>query len=241
MKRTATQPEATEQPRAVAYIRVSTNEQADEGVSMAAQEARIRAYCTLRGLDLVAVVIDAGVSAGKPMHTREGGSRVLGLVASGEVDSVVAFKLDRLFRDCCDCLDVTKAWDKRGVSLHLLDLGGQAVDTSTAIGRFFLTVMAGAAELERNQIRERTAAAMAHMKAEGLYTGGRVPYGHRLSADGSTLEEDENEQAVIREARILRAAGLSLRAVAVELDRRGFVSRTGKVYAAEQIKLILAA
>jgi DNA invertase Pin-like site-specific DNA recombinase len=121
-------------------------------VSLEAQESAMRAYCRMRGLEIVEMVRDGGVSAGKPLADREGGKRVLKLVHNHKVKGVIAWKLDRLFRDCSDCLLVTRRWDKQGVSLHLIDLGGQAVDTSSAMGRFFLTVIAGVAELERNQM-----------------------------------------------------------------------------------------
>ena len=226
--------------KAVAYIRVSTEEQASEGVSLGAQEAKVRAYCTLRGLDLVELVIDAGVSAGKGLATREGGARVLELVRTRKVAAVVALKLDRLFRDASDCLAVTAAWDKADVSLHLVDMGGQAVDTSSAMGRFFLTIMAGAAEMERNLIRERTKTAMAHKKSKGELVGA-VPYGYSVAVDGVALVEVAEEQAVITQARTLRAAGLSLRAVATELDRLTLRSRNGKAFAAEQVQRMVAA
>jgi DNA invertase Pin-like site-specific DNA recombinase len=227
--------------QAVLYCRVSTEEQATEGVSLAAQEGALHAYCTMRGLEVAGLVIDAGVSAGKPLATRDGGAEVQALVAKGKVGAVVAWKLDRLFRDAADCLAVTQAWDRRGVALHLVDLGGQAVDTSTAMGRFFLTVMAGCAELERNQIRERTAAAMAHKAGRGEFIGGREPYGFRLGPDGVHLEQVEDEQRVICAAREQRASGLSLRAVAGELNRAGFASRSGRPFAAEQVRRMLEA
>ena len=219
----------------VLYVRVSTEEQARGGVSLEAQEAMVRAYCAMRGLDVAELVIDAGVSAGKPLATRPGGARVLELVRSGAVAGVVTAKLDRLFRDCGDCLEVTKAWDKRGAALHLVDMGGQTVDTSTAMGRFFLTVMAGAAELERGMVSERTAVAMAHVKATGRRVGA-VPYGYRLADDGRTLEADEGEARVKAAALELRDSGLSLRAVAGELARRGFVARNGAAFMAAQVQ-----
>jgi len=227
--------------QAVLYCRVSTEEQATEGVSLEAQEASLRAYCAMRGLEVVEVVIDAGVSGAKPLAGREGGSTVQDLATRGKVCAVVAWKLDRLFRDACDCLAVTQVWDRRGVALHLVDLGGQAVDTSTAMGRFFLTVMAGCAELERNQIRERTSAAMAYKVDRGEFIGGQLPYGYRLGADGVRLEAVEAEQRVICAARGLRAGGLSLRAVASELDRLGYVSRSGRPFQAEQVRRLLEA
>ena len=224
--------------KAVIYCRVSTDEQATEGVSLAAQESKLRAYCTLRGLDVAAVVIDAGVSAGKPLDAREGGRRVLDAVRSGEAGAVVAFKLDRLFRNAADCLTVVDAWDRSGVALHLVDMGGQALDTSTAMGRFFLTVMAGAAEMERNLIRERTTAALAHKRSCGERTGG-IPYGFHLDTDGVHLVEDPAEQEVMGAARELRAGGLSLRKVGAALAGRGMLPRNGKGWHAETVKALL--
>ncbi len=81
------------------------------------------------------------------------------------------------------------------MGLHLPDLGGSAIDTSSAIGKFFLTVMAGAAELERNQISERTSAVLQHKAERGEYTGGEPPFGYRLADEGVRLVEDVAEQA----------------------------------------------
>lgn len=229
---------------AVAYVRVSTEEQVTSGISLDAQESMLRAYCAMRGLELVEVVTDPGVSGGKPLSGRPGGAKVLDLVRRRRVDAVIAWKLDRLFRDCADCLDVTRAWDKANVALHLVDLGGQAVDTSSAMGRFFLTVMAGAAELERNQVRDRTKAAMQHKRARGEFTGGqgyRVRFGYRLGADGVHLEADPKEQAVIVLARDLRAAGRSYCGVVADIAARGLRSRAGRPFALEQVRRMLAA
>jgi DNA invertase Pin-like site-specific DNA recombinase len=227
--------------RAVLYIRVSTTEQATEGVSLEAQENRLRAYCAMRGLEVAEVVTDAGVSAGKALRTREGGARVLELVRSKTVASVVAYKLDRLFRDCADCLTVTREWDRKDVALHLVDLGGQAIDTSSAMGRFFLTVMAGAAELERGMVGERTAAAMAHKRSKLEYTGGEAPYGYEVATDGVSLVASDVEQGIIRAAHSLRAEGRSLRAVGAELERRGLLPRKGGQWHASNVTRLLEA
>jgi DNA invertase Pin-like site-specific DNA recombinase len=152
-------------PAAIGYVRVSTEEQARDGISLDQQTQAVRAYARMRGLELADVIADEGISAGKSLSARPGGAAILVAVRRQDAGAVVAYKLDRLFRDCADCLTVTRTWDGLGAPLHLVDLGGQAVDTSSAMGRFFLTVMAGAAELEHNQIRERTSAAMRHKAA----------------------------------------------------------------------------
>jgi site-specific DNA recombinase len=224
----------------VAYCRVSTEEQAIEGVSLDAQQARIRAYCAMRGLELVDVVIDAGVSGYKPLAERGGGARLLDMVRARRVHGVVALKLDRLFRNCADCLDVTAGWDRSGIALHLVDLGGQAVDTSSAMGRFFLTVMAGAAELERNQIGERTSLAMQHMREQHQYTGGMPRWGYRPDGDG-TLVPVPQELKVSAEAKVLRDGGMSLVNIARVLAQHGFASRVGRAFGPEQVQRILRA
>jgi len=238
MARTASKSADTQ--KAIIYCRVSTSEQAEEGVSLDAQESKLRAYCALRGLDVAAVVVDAGVSAGKPLDARDGGRRVLDAVRTGEAGAVVAYKLDRLFRNAADCLAVTDGWDRRGVALHLVDMGGQALDTSTAMGRFFLTIMAGAAEMERNLIRERTAGAMAHKRSRLEFCGGQAPYGYRVAADGRTLETNPAEQTIVETIRELHAAGLSLRKIAAALTDRGFVPRSGGRWYGETVRSVLA-
>lgn len=230
----------TDITRAVLYARVSTDEQAQEGVSLAAQEARMRGYAAMAGLEITAVVVDAGVSAGKPLADRPGGRRVLEAVRTGEAGTVVALKLDRMFRSATDCLVTADAWTAAGASLRFVDLGGQPVDTATPTGRFFLTVLAACAELERGQIRDRIKTALAHKAACGERVGG-IPYGRHLAADGVALVVDEAEQATMAAARDLRAAGLSLRAVGAALAARGMLPRCGGVWNPKTVRTVCEA
>lgn len=224
---------------AIGYMRVSTVEQAEEGVSLEAQEVRIRAYCAMRGLDLVEIVIDPGVSAGKyTLEEREGGTKVLEAVAQGKASHVVALKLDRLFRNTIDCLTTVRMWDKAGVSLHLIDMGGASLDTSSAMGRMFLTMAAGFAEMERNLTAERTTAALSR-KAEKGERIGELPYGKRLAEDGIHLEVHPEEMAVIAQARELQVGGLSQRAIVKELAQRGMVNRAGGAFNQTQVARML--
>jgi site-specific DNA recombinase len=236
MPRTARKPDTT--TAAVLYLRVSTQEQSIEGHSLPMQESRLRNYCAMRGLTIVDMIIDAGVSGGSALEDREGGQRMLALVKAGAVAHIVALKLDRLFRSCVDCLQVTAQWDKKGVALHLVDLGGQTLDTSSAMGRFFLTMMAGAAELEKNLIGERTAQALQHKKAQGERVG-TVAYGKILADDGVHLMDNTAEQEVIATAKIYAQHGLSLRKIASRLADEGYSSRTGKPFTAQAISNML--
>jgi DNA invertase Pin-like site-specific DNA recombinase len=215
--------------RAALYIRVSTGRQATEGVSLDGQEQALRSYCSHRGLEVVEVVRDPAQSAFKPLAAREGGRRVLELARRREVDAVCVFKLDRAFRNAGDCLSVVAGWDKAGIALHLSDMGGQALDTSTAIGKMFLTMMAGYAEFERSQTSERTTMALGSKVARGdMRIGADAPYGWAYS--GTALVEVPAEQAVIALARELRASGVSFRKLCERLTELGHANRFGRPF-----------
>lgn len=229
---------ASKQPsakRAVGYVRVSTEDQKN---SPEAQTDAIQSYCKLRELDLFKVVTDFGVSAGHPLSERPGGAEVLALVQAETVNAVIAYKLDRLFRDASDCLIVTKHWDEVGTSLHLIDLGGASVDTSSPMGRFFLTVMAAAAEMERNLTRERTKAIAAHKRKNNERIG-TVPYGYHLADDKKHLEPDPWEQKVIGWIVQGRACGWTLERIVGWLAEHGAKAR-GKRWHVTSIRRILA-
>ena len=213
--------------QAIGYTRCSTNEQANSGLGLDVQEQRIRAYCEMKGLDLVRIDTDAAVSGSKPLAKRNGGSQLLEGLRQRKVNAVVMLKLDRMFRNAGDCLSTVEQWERQGVALHIVDLGGNAIDTTSAAGRFMLVVLAGAAEMERNLTRERTRSALAVKKANGQRTGS-IPYGFDLDGDGKTLVESQTEQAVIRDIRSMRSSGKTLARIATTLTDRGIATKTGK-------------
>jgi len=131
------------------------------------------------------------------------------------------------------------AWDKKGVALHLLDVGGQTIDTSSTMGRFFLTVMAGAAEMERGMARDRTVAVMAHKRSKNERISRHIPFGWELAENGVDLVADEAEQEAIERIRELRADGLSLRKIARELDERGIPTKSGRKWNHNTVAAIL--
>ena len=213
--------------KALGYTRCSTQEQSDSGLGLDAQAERIRAYAALKGLDLVEIVTDAGVSGGKPLASRTGGSRLLKALRGHRAGAVVMLKLDRGFRNARDCLTTMEQWEKSRVALHVVDLGGNAIDTTSAAGRFMLVVLAGAAEMERNLTRERTRAAMAVKRANAQRVGS-VPYGFDLGDDGATLVLNQAEQATIADIQTLRASGKTLKGIARVLTERGVPTKTGR-------------
>jgi site-specific DNA recombinase len=224
--------------RAVLYVRVSTVQQATEGLSLEAQQERLMAYCTLRGLDVVDVVVERGESAGKPLSARPGGRKVLALLKAKRVDAVVVLKLDRAFRNTVDALQTVEAWDKAGVAFHVADMGGTSIDTSGAMGKMVLTMLAGFAEFERNLTAERTTAALAHKARCGdMRLGKDAPFGWKYA--GNALAEVEAEQLVIARAKVLRATGLSLARVCSELTALGHHNRAGREFVPMQIDRML--
>lgn len=238
------QPAATK-TRAVAYLRVSTVEQAEQGVSLDAQRAKVEAYAALYDLELVAVEIDAGVSAKgyrggleKTLARRPGLDRALGLLRAGEADALLVVKLDRLTRSVRDLGALVEHYF---ASRWALVSVSEQIDTRSAAGRLVLNVLASVAQWEREATGERTSAALAHKRARGEYTGGRVPYGWTLADDGVRLRPVASEQQAISVARDLRANGLSLRRVGRELAERGLTPRTGRHWHAKTVRDLLRA
>ena len=178
--------------KAIGYIRVSTDEQAREGISLAAQEAKIRAYCDLYDLDLVRVVVDAGVSA-KTLH-RPGLGEALAALDGGEAEALVIAKLDRLTRSVADWGTlIDRYFAKRCALLSVAD----QIDTRTAAGRLVLNVLVSVAQWEREAIGERTVAALAHKKTLGEHVGAPA-FGYRV--EGTGLVEVEAKAAAVKQA-----------------------------------------
>jgi len=222
--------------RTVAYLRVSTDKQAEHGVSLDAQRAKAEAYASLYDLELVSIIEDRGASA-KTLQ-RDGLQQALGMLRSGTADALLVVKLDRLTRSVCDLGELVEGYFSAG-RWALLSVSEQ-IDTRSAAGRLVLNVLASVSQWEREAIGERTSTALQHKKARGERVGS-IPYGFALAADGVHLVELPAEQAVLAEARELRAEGLSLRKVAATLARRGFVSRTGRTFNATQINRMMEA
>jgi DNA invertase Pin-like site-specific DNA recombinase len=216
--------------RAVCYCRVSTSEQAREGVSLDCQEAKMRAYCALHDLEVAAVVREEGVSASKHLDRRAGGAEVLRMIARRNAAHVVVLKLDRLCRNAADCLTLTEKWDRAGVALHLVDYGGNSVDTASASGRLWLTMLAGFAEFERAVTAERTAAALQY-KRDHREVYCPVPNG--FIRDGDRLREHAGEMTTVRRIHSLAREGMSYSGIARKLNAEAVpAKRGGKWYPA---------
>ncbi len=213
--------------RAVAYVRASTDKQ---DITLQAQQAKVAAYAELYDLELVATVVETESAA---TLERAGLQKALAMLGK-QADALLVVKLDRLTRSVKDLGALVDKYFQK----HALLAVQEQVDTRSAAGRLVLNVLASVAQWERETIGERTSAALRHKQSQGEYTGGQTPYGYTLR-DGE-LVPHEAEQQVVAAARRLRDAGMSLRAVAAELDSRGFVARTGKAWHHQQVKNLVS-
>jgi putative DNA-invertase from lambdoid prophage Rac len=198
------------------YTRVSTQAQADEGESLGAQQRRVDGYAQMIDLAVNRHFVERGVSGSVPLSQRPQGAALLALVQPG--DTVITPKLDRMFRSSLDALDVLSRLKERGVSLHMIDLGGDV--TGNGISKLVFTILSAVAEAERDRIRERIADVKKDQKQRGRYLGGKVPFGYEVGADGALVEIPE-QQAAIREMVRLRKRGSALRFIATVMKTRG--------------------
>ncbi|WP_101525672.1 recombinase family protein [Nocardioides houyundeii] len=204
----------------VAYLRVSTDEQAASGAGIEAQRAAIDAAVEHRGWVLLDTFTDAGVS-GKSIIGRPALADALATVESGAAGTLMVAKLDRLSRSLLDFASLMKRAQDRGWNLVALDLG---IDLSTPAGEFLASVMASAAQWERRIISQRTKDALAAKRASGTRLG-----------RPSTLPAPVRQRI-----RLERAKGRSLRQIARGLnDDRVATGQGGRMWHASSVRAVL--
>lgn len=217
--------------RTVAYLRVSTDKQADRGLSLDAQREKVEAYAKLYDLELVEIISDPGASA-KTLD-RPGLNRALSVLGSGDADALLVAKLDRLTRSVRDLGHLVE----RYFNAYALLSVSEQIDTRSAAGRLVLNVLASVSQWEREAIGERTSMAMQYKASQGEYTGGGAPYGYRNWKGRLVVDPDEQQAVVL--ATELRKRGLSFRAIAADLEAHGYRTRSGKPFAPIQVSRML--
>jgi DNA invertase Pin-like site-specific DNA recombinase len=200
------------------YERVSTSAQADEGQSLGTQERMIRGYAMQHGWEVSRVFVEAGVSGSVPLAERPEGRILLAQLEPGDI--VITPKLDRMFRSAIDALQVLQQLQARGVSLHMIDLGGDV--TGNGISKLVFTILSAVAEAERDRTRERIRDVKRDQAKRGRFLGGhRPPFGWHLDQAGG-VEPDPAEQDAVAMMRTMHAAGASYRGIAAGMRERGF-------------------
>lgn len=206
--------------QAIAYLRVSTDEQADSGAGLDAQRAAIATAAASRGWELVGEYVDAGVSGGIAPERRPAMAEALAALDAGDADLLVVAKSDRLARSVVGLVGMLDRSERAAWSLVALD---SDVDTSTASGRMVASMIGCVAEWERRVISERTTAALAARKAAGMRLGRPV----------------ELPEATRQRIAAMRADGDSLRTIAAALTADNVPTATGGKWHASTVTAVL--
>jgi len=197
--------------RVFGYCRVSTARQVDEGESLDVQRRQIEGWCHQHGLIPEAVIIEEGISGSVPLNARPRGAELMRQMRRG--DTIVAAKLDRLFRSALDALQMVERLKADDISLVLLDLGGDI--SGNGLSKLFLTIAAAFAEAERDRIRERISQVKQDQAARGRFLGGaRPPFGWRTDLQGQLIEADDEQRAISQMIHLRTTTKASLRKIA---------------------------
>jgi putative DNA-invertase from lambdoid prophage Rac len=222
------------------YIRVSTDQQANaDRSSLQTQTDIIEGFARTRGVDKYGVQIftDAGVSGAVKLASRPAGADLLAAMAAG--DTVIASKLDRMFRSASDALNMLELFKSKGVHLVLFDMGHDPV-TGDGTARLLFIILAAVADMERTRIKERTAEGRKAKKAKGGPVG-TVPFGYKKVGEGrmALLEPNLEEQIVANLMRQWYQGKMSLPAISQELAAQGMLSRAGTPYTPMSIRRVV--
>jgi putative DNA-invertase from lambdoid prophage Rac len=167
----------------------------------------------MKGWDVAEFFVDGGVSGSVPLAERPEGKRLLEAVEKGDV--IIAAKLDRAFRSAADALGTLEELKDQGVGLHMIDLGGDV--TGNGISKLVFTILSAVAENERDRIRERIRDVKRHLADQGIYGGGRRPFG--FDVVNKHLVKKADEQAALARMKALRAEGKPLREMSETIEK----------------------
>ena len=216
--------------KAIGYVRVSTQEQAEEGASLEAQQDRIKAWCLANEYELTNVYIDAGIS-GKATMNRQGLQDALAEVDNNS--ALVACSLSRISRSTKDMLTIAETLERKGADLVSLS---ERIDTTSAAGKMVFKMLAVLNEFERDLVSERTKAVLAHKKAKGEKYG-TVPFGYR-EFEGRLIEVPE-EFKTLSDISEMREQGKTLRFIAGYLNDQGITGKSGGKWYASSVNYVL--
>jgi site-specific DNA recombinase len=211
--------------KAVGYVRVSTEEQRDSGLSLGAQREAIEAFAKSQGYELVAIVEDAAISGATKPVERPGFSRILALAQQEAFGILLVWKFDRLARHLRYAVATTQTLSEDyGVTLRSVT---EPIETESPMGQTIFTIFAGMAMMEREAITERTLMGRKAKAKQGGFAGGKAPYGYRRDKEGG-LEVVPEEAAIVRRIFALQKEGLGTKAIAARLNTEGVPTRGGR-------------
>lgn len=241
MQRTRTPSTATR--RLAAYLRVSTDLQAEKGHGLGVQRAAIKDWAKQHGHVIALWASDQGTSGSAPLEAREGLLEAIGAVKAGDASGIVVYRLDRLARDLMVQETILADLRRGGGDLYSTSAGEQDFltdDEADPSRKLIRQILGAVAEYERAMIRLRLRAGKHAKRAQGGYIGGKIPIGYRLTDDG-LLVIDEAEQQAIRRMRELRSQGSTIRGIRDALSADGLYPRSGGEWSLSVISSLVAA
>lgn len=221
--------------RAFAYLRVSTNQQAESGLGLDAQRGSVTAAAERLGVSLGSVFVDAGVSGSLALDDRPVLMEAISALKRGDV--LLVAKRDRLGRDVIEVAMIERLVTKRGA--RVVSAAGEGSDNDDPASVLMRRLIDSFGEYERLVIASRTRAALAAKRRRGERTSRFAPFGYQIASDGERVEPDEGEQQTLRLMRAWRSDGRSLRAIAEDLNRNGIRTRSGGSWAREYVFRVL--
>ncbi|MGE5457894.1 MAG: recombinase family protein, partial [Methanococcaceae archaeon] len=217
---------------AIIYIRVSTTEQ---HLSVENQLSRLQSYAVAHGFINSKIIVDEGIS-GKSAKNRPGFQEMMSLVPTKQYSDIIVYSLSRFARSVKDTIEAVEILKKNDIKFHSFS---ENIDTSTAAGIFFLTMLSALAEMESNQLAERVRSVMQHRKSQGFKVGA-VPHGKK-EVNGK-LQDDPYEQETIAIIKKLHGNKLTFGKIAKELEKQGRLNKKGQArWQPNMIKRIIAA
>lgn len=222
---------------AAAYCRASHSQQVLDNNTIPRQEERLREFARQKGITKLVVLKDEGYSGYKDRN-RPAFQKLVRLCKSGEINALFCTSLDRISRSLTGTLRLfDEVLIPNDVEFHSLD---GLVSTDTPAGRLQLSLIATFAEYYRNDIAHKVRISMRELRRKRQKTGGLLQYGVRLAEDGRTLVPHPDEAAALRLMVEMKRNHATLRQIAIELERRGIATRTGRaVWQPKTIKMIL--
>lgn len=217
-----------------AYLRVSTDEQRESGLGIAAQRSRVLGMAAAKGWPEPVEYADEGVSGTKEAKDRPALAHLLADVRAGKLDAVIVLSLDRLGRRTQIVLSLVEQLDAAGVKLISCKEG---LDASSPQGAFVLTMFAALAQLERDMIAQRTRDALAELDRTTGDPGGRLPYGYVRTANG--VRVDRQAAATVRRIFEWHRRGVSMNRAALRLRESGMPSPRGATWHHTSVREIL--
>lgn len=215
------------------YVRVSSVFQANEGISLEAQQVKIAQWCEVNDATLMGVHIDAGISGGRA-DNRPGLQACLDEVCKVKGGVLVVYSLSRMARSTKDTITISERLQKAGT--HLVSLS-EKIDTTSAAGKMVFRLLAVLAEFERDLASERTKLAAAHKRAKGEGWA-HAPFGQSKD-DAGKLVPNDDEAKIIAEVKALRSSGHSIRSIVDTMNASGTTTRKGGRFHVATVQRIL--